>query len=243
MRQKIIEKKTTYKNRAEHNLHSLKKGGLRLIIEVKDDILTANLLPKKYILTANHEEFPLNRQKALIEASIQGDAEAFRELIEPYQSTIFNLALRFLGDYNEALDLSQDVLLKIYLKLKTFHHKSSLLTWMYSLTINTARNKYHWWKRRKKDQTISFDTISHMPIKNDTDSPEGTLLRRELREKIQAGINLLQFPYKNVLILRDIELLSYEEISQILQISQGTVKSRLSRARNILKNHLKKYLQ
>ena len=213
-----------------------------MIIEAKDDILTANLLPKKYTLTANHEEFSLNRQKALIEASIQGDAEAFRELIEPYQPTIFNLALRFMGDYNEALDLSQDVLFKIYLKLKTFHHKSSLSTWIYRLTINTARNKYHWWKRRKKDRTFSLDTISDMAIKNDKGGPESKLLRRELREKIQEGINRLRFPYKNVLILRDIELLSYEEISQILQISQGTVKSRLSRARNILKDYLKTYL-
>jgi len=213
-----------------------------LIIEAKDDILTANLLPKKYTLTANHEEFSLNRQKALIEASIQGDAEAFRELIEPYQPTIFNLALRFIGDYNEALDLSQDVLLKIYLKLKTFHHKSSLSTWIYRLTINTARNKYHWWKRRKKDRTFSLDIISDVAIKNDKGSPEGILLRRELREKIQEGINRLRFPYKNVLILRDIEFLSYEEISQILQISQGTVKSRLSRSRNILKDYLKTYL-
>jgi RNA polymerase sigma-70 factor (ECF subfamily) len=213
-----------------------------LIIEAKDDILTANLLPKKYTLTANHEEFSLNRQKALIEASIQGDAEAFRELIEPYQPTIFNLALRFMGDYNEALDLSQDVLLKIYLKLKTFHHKSSLSTWIYRLTINTARNKYHWWKRRKKDRTFSLDIISDMAIKNDKGSPESKLLRRELREKIQESINRLRFLYKNVLILRDIELLSYEEISQILQISQGTVKSRLSRARNILKDYLKTYL-
>jgi RNA polymerase sigma-70 factor (ECF subfamily) len=212
-----------------------------LIIEAKDDILTANLLPKKYTLTANREEFPLNREKALIEASIQGDAEAFRELIEPYQPTIFNLALRFMADYNEALDLSQDVLLKIYLKLKTFHHKSSLLTWIYRLTINTARNKYHWWKRRKKDRTFSLDIISDIASKNDNGSPEDILLKRELREKIQEGINRLRFPYKNVLILRDIELLSYEEISQILQISQGTVKSRLSRARNILKDYLKTY--
>lgn len=214
-----------------------------MIIAAKDDIFSANSIAiQERTLAAPENEYILNQQKRLINQSIQGSAEAFKELITSYQSRIFNLCLRLTGDYNEALDLSQDVLLKIYLKLKTFRHQSSFMTWIYRLTINTAKNRFHWWRRRKKDRTIPLDSISEISAKPALETPESMLLRKELKAKIQEGINRLSFHYRSVIVLRDIEMFSYDEITQILHISQGTVKSRLSRARNILRGYLQEYL-
>jgi len=215
-----------------------------LIIVAKDDILRTKTYSMQEITLATDEaEAEFSQQKALINQSIRGDAEAFKKLVEGFRSMVFNLSLRLTGDYNEALDLSQDVLLKIYLNLKSFRYQSSFQTWIYRLTINTARNRYYWWKRRRKQQTISLGSLQDIPQQRDIDDPEKLLLRNELKRKIQQGISRLRFHYSSVLILRDIEMLSYEEISQILNISQGTVKSRLSRARSLLKEHLKDYLR
>ena len=157
---------------------------------------------------------------------------------------VYQLSLNLLGDHNEALDLSQEVFLRVFRTIHTFRGQSALRTWIYRIVVNQARNRQRWWRRRHRSQQVSLD--EH--IRDHGDLPETgrrrvarsrCWARSSWRERIRVALDRLPFDQKTALVLREIDGLSYEEIGFSLGIAVGTVKSRLARAREALRAQLR----
>jgi RNA polymerase sigma-70 factor, ECF subfamily len=171
----------------------------------------------------------------------------FEALYERYSPMVFGLALRILGDREEALDVSQEVFLTIYRKMHTFRGESSLKTWIYCIAANKAANRCRWWNRIRRRGSVSLDEELEKganrelicnfgsPIK----SPETLLLLKEEHARLEKLLLELPLQQRIAVIMRDIEGLSYEEIAESLQASLGTIKSRIARGRETLKHRLK----
>lgn len=173
-------------------------------------------------------------------------SESFEEIFALYQSMVFNLALRILGDREEALDVSQEVFLSIYRKLNHFRGESSLKTWIYRIAINRASNRCRWWNRLRRRGTVSLDehlskedrrTYSES-LDSGRETPEEALLGQETRAHIESVLQRLPVHQRVAVIMRDVEGMPYEEIAGLLHISLGTVKSRIARGREELKRRL-----
>ena len=172
----------------------------------------------------------------------------FEELFERYKSMVYGLTLRILGDHEEALDVSQEVFLTIYRKMGTFRGESSLKTWIYRIAAHRAANRFRWWNRLRRRGSVSLEEhISKSPnselfynLKSEAQSPEELLLLQEERTRIERLLYELPLQQRVAVIMRDIEGLSYEEIAESLQVSLGTVKSRIARGREALKRHMKR---
>jgi len=195
-------------------------------------------------------QFEKNEDTMLITRSVSGDQEAFAQIVKNHQRMVFNVAYRFLGSYEEAEELTQEVFLRVYRFLKSFEGKSSLRTWIYKITVNSALNRQQWLKRRKHYHQVSLDNPepdTDMTLENKIPgtggSPESAALNLELQEKIQGCLDKLPKRLRIAIILRDVEGLSYDEISEALGINQGTVKSRIARARSAVKNALSGYIE
>jgi RNA polymerase sigma-70 factor, ECF subfamily len=184
---------------------------------------------------------------------LQGhDIAAFDQLFQQFHQMIGNLAYRLTGDSEDAADVTQEVFLKVYQNIGTFHSDSSLKTWIYRITVNCALNQKRWWKRRKKGQT---ETLIEEPIKNRENqatelSPrivhpvqEQTVYRNELMEKMQKSLTSLPSDQRVSVILRDMGGMAYEEIASMLNLSIGTVKSRIARGRETIRRELEIYLK
>lgn len=171
----------------------------------------------------------------------------FDEIFERYSSMVYGLAVHILGDREEALDVSQEVFLIVYRKLGSFRGESSLKTWIYCIAANRSANRFRWWNRLRRRGTISLEEhLAKGPERerpsewhSAIDSPERALLIREEQEKIQRLLMQLPVQQRIAVVMRDIEGLSYEEIAEAMQISLGTVKSRIARGRETLKRYLK----
>ena len=171
-------------------------------------------------------------------AKLGGREAAFEELVREHQDMVFHLGLRLLGDRAEAEDLSQEVFLKVYRALDRFRGESSLKTWIYKIVVNSARNRMKWWRRRFKSRTLSLDddkggerrSLSEV-IEDPDPDPERLLRSSEIRRRVLEGLTKLSHDHREILVLRDLEDLSYEEIAQALDLNEGTVKSRIARAR------------
>jgi RNA polymerase sigma-70 factor (ECF subfamily) len=170
----------------------------------------------------------------------------FEELFARYHSMVFQLAYRVLGDREEALDLCQEIFLTVYRKMHRFRGESSLKTWIYRIAVNRAANRFRWWNRLRRRGTVSLDEHlssdskrSHSDtLESDGKSPEQSLLLMEEREQIERSLLELPIQQRVAVIMRDIAGLSYEEIAESMQVSLGTVKSRISRGREELKRRL-----
>jgi RNA polymerase sigma-70 factor, ECF subfamily len=167
----------------------------------------------------------------------------FDELFDRYSSMVFNLVYHILGDREEALDVSQEVFLTIYQKLDSFRGESSLKTWIYCIAVHRASNRFRWWNRSRRRGTISLEELMDKSSERDIcvntsskfQSPEDTLLIEEERAELQRLLLNLPLQQRIVLVLRDIQGLSYEEIAESMKVSLGTVKSRIARGRETLK--------
>jgi RNA polymerase sigma-70 factor, ECF subfamily len=189
---------------------------------------------------------PLAADNAGVEESISETLITFEELFERYQTMVYQLSYRVLGDREEALDLAQEVFLTVYRKLKNFRGECSPKTWIYRITINRAANRCRWWNRIRRRGTISLD--EHLSERTDRcisdtlecggRTPEQSLLLDEERAEIQRSLLLLPVPQRAAVIMRDIEGLSYEEIAEAMDVTLGTVKSRIARGRDELKRRL-----
>ncbi|MBI2815884.1 MAG: sigma-70 family RNA polymerase sigma factor [Acidobacteria bacterium] len=187
-------------------------------------------------------------EKSRIRSLQAGSEEAFDSLIAEYTAPVFRLAYRILNDRADAADAVQEVFLKVFRNIGEFQGDSSLKTWIYRITVNTAANQNRWW-RRHKEQEYSLDA----PQPGDNDSyfvpvdqaqnPFESLLSRETQEMVRTAMASLPDCFRTVLVLREMESLSYEEIAEILHISLGTVKSRLARARQALKSELESLIE
>ncbi|OPY93442.1 MAG: ECF RNA polymerase sigma-E factor [Syntrophaceae bacterium PtaU1.Bin231] len=182
----------------------------------------------------------------LVSACRQGDVNAFGVLVAKYQKRAFNIAYRMIGDYEEASDTVQDAFLSAYRSIKKFRGEAKFSTWLYGICINHAKNRLKQARSRSRhegpsmDDPVQTDDGLFVPDPaGDDPPPDEQVERRELQAMVQGCINGLEAEYREVLILRDIQGFSYEEISVILNIPDGTVKSRLFRARDTLKNSLK----
>ncbi|MDB9823307.1 sigma-70 family RNA polymerase sigma factor [Deltaproteobacteria bacterium] len=183
--------------------------------------------------------------EVLVEDFQSGNRVAFDKLVLKYKDRIFNLCYRFMGDYHESEDCSQDVFLKVYSSLKRFRFKSSFYTWLYRIAVNTCRNrlKSQGYRRMKKSVPLSNPedgSKGHRVIEigDEGRTPIAELEKKERIKMLQSAIDSLPADQKGVIILRDMEGLSYNEIKHITGYRLGTVKSKLSRARHDLRKRL-----
>ncbi len=175
-----------------------------------------------------------------------GDALAYERLVAEYSGDVYALLYRLTTDVEEARDLTQETFLRAFQSIDRFRGDSALKTWIDRIAINQARNRWRWWRRRKRDVTVSLDaTDEHrdqplaatLPSEN-SPSPEEEKLAREREGQLREALQGLRQSYREAVILRDVEGFSYEEIARALQISIGTVKSRISRGRLELRHQL-----
>jgi RNA polymerase sigma-70 factor (ECF subfamily) len=182
-----------------------------------------------------------------MEATQASLTASFEEIFRRYESMVFNLLFRVLGDREEALDVSQEVFFSVYRKLHRFRGESSLKTWIYRIALNRAANRCRWWNRLRRRGTLSLD--EHLSkdegsrafgdsLKSTGMTPEEELLINEKRRDIEHSLLRLPVQQRMAVIMRDVEGLPYEEIAASLQVSLGTVKSRIARGREELKRRL-----
>jgi RNA polymerase sigma-70 factor, ECF subfamily len=183
------------------------------------------------------------REAALIQRCAARDEDSCAELVTEHQRMVYQLSLNLLGDHNEALDLSQEVFLRVFRTLPGFRGQSTLRTWIYRIVVNQARNRQRFWRRRHRAQQVSLDEHirdhGDLPARGDGGAPDRLLGQKQLAERIRTALDRLPFDQKTALVLREIDGLSYEEIGFSLGIAVGTVKSRLARAREALRGQLR----
>ena len=193
------------------------------------------------------DRFEGGAQAQFLERLRSGDAVAFNRLVEERHGDIYALLCRLTEDPEEARDLTQETFLQAFRHLASFRGDADLRTWLYRIAVNQARNRWRWWKRRRRDRTVSLDA----PAREGSDAPlsaglegepgadpEQQALARERERALHGALQSLSRPYREVIVLRDIEGLSYEEVASALDLNVGTVKSRLSRGRNELRRRL-----
>jgi RNA polymerase sigma-70 factor (ECF subfamily) len=185
-----------------------------------------------------------------------GSEEAYSWLIAHYHQPVYSLVYRILNDPADAADTTQEVFLKVFRGIKRFNGEASLKTWIYRIALHEASNQKRWWFRHKRKE-VSMEAATEFgspecdgrelglreTLADDCDSPFESYCHEEVRAKVESELRQVQEPYRTTLILRDIEGLSYEEIADILQLSLGTVKSRLMRGRESLRKRLLPYVQ
>ncbi len=174
------------------------------------------------------------------------DLSAFEEMVAQFERPVYSLCLRLLDDPEEARDAAQETFLKVYRGLSGFRGEAGLKTWIYRIAINQVMNQQRWWRRRRRDETISLDlsrgesdaTLGNL-LPGTGRSPEAMAIANERERRIMRALGEIKQEYRVALILREIEELSYEEIAETLSISIGTVKSRIARGREELRRRVK----
>jgi RNA polymerase sigma-70 factor (ECF subfamily) len=179
---------------------------------------------------------------ALVQQCVAGDECASTRLVTDHQRMVFQLAFHLLGDRQEALDLSQDVFLRVFRTLHQFRGHSSLRTWIYRIVVTQASNRQRWWRRRRRHQQVAIEdhAARHGELRENQPSrmPDRVTEEHETARRVWAALDKLPFEQRAVIVLREIDGLSYEEIALSLHLAVGTVKSRLARARDHVREHL-----
>jgi len=179
----------------------------------------------------------------LVEGLRNGDALAYEQLISRFQQPVYSLVYRLVNDSSDASDVVQEVFLKVFRCIGGFRGQSSLKTWIYRIAVNEAHNHRRWFGRHKK-QEVALDAeednaISYQGILPDPGgSPYDLMLSREHQDLLEQGLQQLNPIFRSAVVLRDVEDLSYEEIAEVLNVSMGTVKSRILRGREALRKNL-----
>ncbi len=188
---------------------------------------------------------------ALVAALKAGSEEAFAVLIAQYSQPLYSLIARSLQDPADAADITQEVFIKVFRSIRSFHGEASLRTWLYRIALHEASNQRRWWSRHKR-QELTIDTPVGSPEIEDGDdhpclsalladaagSPYDHAARGELKASIEGALRKLPPAFRTVVVLREMEGFCYEEIAEILNVPAGTVKSRLTRGRAALKQIL-----
>lgn len=189
-----------------------------------------------------------NRYEAsLLARLLEHDLAAFEELVSHFERPVYSICFRLLNDAEDARDAAQETFLKIYRGLHSFRGESGLKTWIYRIAINQAMNQQRWWKRRRRDETMSLELSRSEnqdwslgdSLQGTAASPEERAIERERERRIMSALAQIKEEYRVVLMLREIEELSYEEIAETVEISIGTVKSRIARGREELRRRMK----
>jgi RNA polymerase sigma-70 factor (ECF subfamily) len=189
----------------------------------------------------------LPEEDALVTALCQGTDEAYEILIQRFHQPVYNLVCRLMDDSSEASDVVQEVFLKVFRKVGSFRGNSSLKTWIYRIAVNEAYNHHRWFSRHQR-QEIALDSEDGAPCcaQHLTDpgrSPFEQAADRETHMLVEAALEKLNPKFRTAVVLRDIEDLSYEDIAAVLEISLGTVKSRITRGREALRKILEGRLE
>lgn len=191
--------------------------------------------------------FP-NAEERFIERLKAGDARAFDALVCRYSNDVFALLYRLTDGSEEAADLTQETFLSALTAIKGFRGEAGVKTWLFRIAINHSRNRFRWWKRRRRDVTVSIDAEIgqterkvHETIADKRRDPEETAIANERERAMIAALNQMSEIFREAIILCDIEGFSYEEIASALDVNIGTVKSRIARGREELRRKLKDF--
>jgi RNA polymerase sigma-70 factor, ECF subfamily len=188
------------------------------------------------------EEAAAARSQAAFVCELQaGDEKAFEVLVAEFERPIVRFLYRYLGNLEEAKEVCQDVFVKVFRGLPKFQNHCSLKTWIYRITLNTVLNEKRRWYQRFKDRFIGLEGISQTKFDSLPD-PEMSLTMSERCRRVNLALRKLRADHRAILVLRDLEGLSYQEISGALGLNIGTVKSRLARARQEMKDAVKDLL-
>ncbi|HEY7336104.1 MAG TPA: sigma-70 family RNA polymerase sigma factor [Bryobacteraceae bacterium] len=182
-------------------------------------------------------------EDCLLEGLRRGEEAAYETLIQDYEHPVFNLVSRLVDDSADAADVVQEVFIKVFRKVASFRGESSLRTWIYRIAVNEARNQRRWFTRHKgKEVTLEptpGETQGYCDWLEDAGrSPFEVTLDRETEALIESALRNVNPAFRAALVLREIEGFSYEEVAEILQISMGTVKSKILRGREALRKSL-----
>ena len=188
----------------------------------------------------------LQSEEAVLIAELKaGSEEAFAWLIARYHQPIYSLLARTVMNRDDAADLTQEVFIKVFRGLKSFHGESSLRTWIYRIALHEASNQRRWWIRHKQQEVAIDEDMGEMEsgqsirlrdlLMDHSDSPYDLAEQAERRVRVEAALAQVPEPYRTTLILRDIEGFVYEEVAEMQGVNLGTVKSRLVRGRAALK--------
>jgi RNA polymerase sigma-70 factor (ECF subfamily) len=186
-------------------------------------------------------------QKEVIEGCKAGDESAFAEIVLTYQKKVFNIAYRMLGNREEAKDLSQEVFLSVLESIKDLREEIKFEPWLTQITLNHCRNRWKYLKRRHYFKTDSLsdpieteDGEMERPVCDPSDNPETLFEKKMVQQFVQRGLLKLKEDQREMIVLRDLRGFSYEEIGRLLSLPEGTIKSRLHRARMDLKGILER---
>ncbi|MDB6126259.1 MAG: polymerase, sigma-24 subunit, subfamily [Verrucomicrobia bacterium] len=184
--------------------------------------------------------------QVLVNRFKSGDQAAFDEMVSRYWDRIYSMVNQLLRNSQDAEEVTQDAFIRAHRGLVNFRGDSAFSTWLYQIATNLARNRYWYWWRRKRDKSVSFDapvsadnstTLADL-IPAEVETPDDITVTQEFISRIAKGMERLSAKHREILTLRNIKNMSYEEIAAILNISVGTVKSRIARARESLRSKL-----
>jgi len=194
---------------------------------VTSDVLE---LPRRALTESTPEHLLIARLR-------RGDAAAFEVLVRTHQDRVYDFCVRMLGDREEAFDLTQEIFISVHRNLEKFRADAKLTTWLYRIARNHCLNRLKHLKRRGRGVTDEYGELNELSITQSlggTEAPDENLVRKKSRELVHKAIEQLDEEQRALVVLRDVEGLSYEEIMEITELPEGTVKSRLHRAREKL---------
>lgn len=197
------------------------------------------------------EVIGIREQESAVVAELKaGSEEAYAWLIGEFHQPVYSLVYRMVSDPADAPDTTQEVFLKVFRGMKHFNGESSLKTWIYRIALHEASNRRRWWFRHKARETSIEPLETSAPssalkecLADDAESPFDRFAHEEVRTRVEDELRKVAEPYRTTVILRDLEEMSYEEIAEVTQVSLGTVKSRLTRGRQALKERLTAYVR
>jgi len=198
----------------------------------------------------------IRTEEAAIVAQLQaGSEEAYAWLVSQYHSIVYSLVYRVLSDPADATDTTQEVFLKVFRGIGKFNGQASLKTWIYRIALHEASNRRRWWFRHQSRETsiepqlpeAEFSEGGNSGLKDtlvdSSESPFDNVMHAEVRAQVEQALRDVPEPYRTTLVLRDLEELSYEEIAEVTGANLGTVKSRLTRGRDALRQRLSAYIE
>jgi RNA polymerase sigma-70 factor (ECF subfamily) len=240
----MVSKHTPVREWAQFGSSNSRPRGCR--VSYGEPIALRGQLELEQVAVATQVETRPAHEALFIERLRQGDASAFERLVQERSGEIYGLLYRLTESREEAKDLTQETFLRAFQNITSFRGESDLRTWIYRIAINQARNRWRWWRRRRRDATFSLDSTDDpgrlsllATLKSEkARDPEQDTLAHEREVVLKKALSTLRRVYREAVVLRDIEGFAYEEIAVALDISIGTVKSRLARGRQELRRKL-----
>lgn len=184
------------------------------------------------------EHVPNTSDAELIQRFLDGETEAFAWIVKRHEDYVHNSVIYMTGDDREAEDITQEVFLKVYRGIKNFRHEAELRTWLYRIAVNTVRSGWRKQKRRPSCDSLQNRPPVDLPPGPDGQNPVHKIVQQETIREVKKAIAELKQEWREVIVLRDIEGLTYAEVAEVLHVPEGTVKSRLARGREALRGRL-----